>query len=134
MSDDLHEDLRNPNPFGIRSVVIRNIKRAAKNKYYTDRAIFEADIDKAIELLLNSKDESLLIFDKVTECHHDYTRFEYTVRRNMFGLYDHYERVCKDCGNIDSYSYHDEKEELPEWVQEAQSKNEFVKLYYNINI
>lgn len=131
MSEDLHEALKDPNPFGIRSVVIRNMKLYAKNQNYKNSEKFEKDIDLAIKLLQEAKKEALEILEVSQNCQHkEFKDFQSSLRRGLFDYYTHYEKTCAHCGFVEHYDEY-EGDTKPDWVKRGLKEKSFVDVYYN---
>lgn len=132
MRENMFDEFKNPNPFGIRSVVIRNMKRYAKNQYYKSSKEFEKDIDLAIDMLQKAKKEALEVLETSQNCpHKEFKNFQSSLRRSILDYYTHYEKTCANCGFVEYYDEYEDGDIKPDWVKEGLKEESFVNVYYN---
>jgi hypothetical protein len=121
------------NDFGTYNVVIRNIDRAIKKGTGYSEISNTEDLDRLVDRLKDQLESNRerwreMITNRNACQHPEFGNATYTVQSRIMGYCSVYERACKSCGYIETYSaYSEAKEEqvIPEWCNGAK------KLYYN---
>ena len=113
---------------GIKNVVLRNMKKAIKQKNFSSIYELEANIDYCKQLIEDAREDMHLAFMNTDGCQHNYEHSKYTIQRRLIGFVRVNSRSCKECGFEDIYQEGTDtpdRHDRPEWAGDAKEQ------YYN---